>query len=69
MILIHTDPKKLTHAELDILFAFELIDRRVVLPQSERDLRIALKTLSDLRTEHVIQTHEVGSIEQLYFCR
>ena len=51
MILIQSDPKKLTQAELDILFAFELIDRRVVLSQAERNLRIALKTPMEFRTE------------------
>ncbi len=55
MILIQSDPKKLTQAEFDILFAFELIDRRVVLSQKERDLRIALKTPVEFRTEQMKQ--------------
>ena len=60
--LIQTDPRKLTQAEFDILYVFELIDRRVVLPKKERDLRIALKTPEEYRTK---QMNEIIMVNNL----
>jgi len=55
LTFIQSDSKNLTQAELDILFTFDLIDRRVKLSQQERDLRIARKTPLDARTAEMIQ--------------
>ena len=51
--LVQMSPLELTQAELDILYAFRLHDRRFVLGQAERDLLIARRTPVVQRTEYM----------------